>query len=72
MKFILNNGYVPGKQQIDPLLFIEVNCIDILTEFFVAGKSYSVLISARSALSTFLTLYYLTRQICDAVPKFGF
>ena len=43
---------IPGK--IDPLQFSEVNCMSFLTSLFHAGQGYSVLNTARSALSTFL------------------
>ena len=45
---------IPGK--IYPLQFSEVNCMYFLTSSFHAGQGYSVLHTARSALSTFLAI----------------
>ena len=42
------------KRKIDPLHFDEVACVSFLTHLFNLGKGYSVLNTARSALSTFL------------------
>ena len=47
--------YFCNQQKLDPLCYNAVNCVHFLTSLFSAGKSYSAINTARSALSTFLT-----------------
>ena len=56
LQFILQSGYISViNKKIDPLCYNAVNCVHFLTSLFSAGKSYSAINTARSALSTFLT-----------------
>ena len=42
------------RRKVDPMSYNEVNATEFLTEIFMDGKSYNLINTARSALSTFL------------------